>query len=276
MGLAGRKQELLPGPPPHPKGWRRSRRGLPWARAAPTGATWCWSSEGCFPDLPAPPLPTLTASLSKPEGLQTGPVLPGFPRPQSLGQRNGALGQAPSHPDCDPSLQQLSPKVTSSPTFKQGSSRLPPQAQSPGRPLLRTWESPTPLWPHFLVRESGEMWRTPASPCHQHPLGAMGTLLRVMTQKSPPEDHLHWVGTSPVGRQEDHGLGRGPPPGTAHLVHYQPALRQAGARQPQSQDTQTQLQDLDTPSTPDGGLLPWILHRAPACPAGHLHQEGHL
>lgn len=78
-----------------------------------------------------------TASLSKPEGLQTGPVLPGFPRPQSLGQRNGALGQAPSHPDCDPSLQQLSPKVTSSPTFKQGV--LPPPSSGP-----KSWQTLAP------------------------------------------------------------------------------------------------------------------------------------
>ena len=105
VGLAGRKQGCWLGPPPHPRGWRRSRRGLPSARLPPTEAIWCWSSGGCFLNLPAwPPQPS-TASLAKPEGLQTGPVLPGFPRPQSLGQRNGSLGRAPPHPDCDPSLR---------------------------------------------------------------------------------------------------------------------------------------------------------------------------
>lgn len=201
-----------------------------------------------------------TASLAKPGGLQTGPVLPGFPRPQSLGQKNGSLGQAPPHPDCDPSLRQLSPKVTSSPTFKWGVLPPPSSGSKSWQTLApRTWESPALSGPHFLVRESGEMWRTPSTALPPTPLGAASTLLKAMTQKSPPEDHLHQVGTSP------HEQARRPWP----WEDPHPACRPPGSLPtrslpgwswaPQSQDTETQLQGLNTPRTLDGGLLPWIL-----------------
>lgn len=159
-----------------------------------------------------------------------------------------------------PSLQRLSLKVTSSPTFKWGV-LLPPSSGPKSWQTLapRTWESPALSGPHFLVRESGKVWRTPSTALSPMPLGAASTLLKAMTQKSPPEDHLHQVGTSPHGQARRPWPWEGPHRPAAHLVHYQLGLCQAGAGHPQGWDTQTQLQGLNTPSTPDGGLLPWIL-----------------
>lgn len=163
--------------------------------------------------------------MSRPGGLQTGPVLPGFPRPQSLSQRNGALGQAPPHPDCDPSLRWLSLKVTSSPTFKRGV-LLPPSSGPKSWQTLapRTWESPALSGPHFLVQESGEVWRTSNTALSPMPLGAVSTLLKAMTQKSPPEDHLHRVGTSPCGQARRPWPWEGP-----HLARRPPGSLTTGS-----------------------------------------------
>ena len=172
VGLAGRKQACWLGPPPHLRGWRRSRRGLPWARLPPTEATWCWSSGGCFPNLPAWPPPTLYGLWVQVRWSSDRPCPPWIPKTPVFGPKKWGPGSAPPHPDCDTSLRKLSPKVTSSPTFKRGVLLPPSSGPSPGRPFLQEHgRAPPSLAPISWFGNQVKCGGPPAPPCHQCPLG---------------------------------------------------------------------------------------------------------
>lgn len=92
VGLAGRKQGCWLGPPPHPRGWRRSRRGLPSARLPPTEAIWCWSSGGCFLNLPAWPPPTLHSLSGQARRSSDRPCPPWIPKTPVFGPKKWVPG----------------------------------------------------------------------------------------------------------------------------------------------------------------------------------------
>ena len=169
---------------------RAGSRAAGWAhhptRGAGGGAGEASPRPGC------PQLRRFGAGLQEGASSTSPPGLPNPPQPLWPSQK--VFRQALSSLDSqDPSLwakemgpwaghphtQTVTPHFDSCPQKSRhlplsngGSSRLPPQAQSPGRPLLQEHgRAPPSLAPISWFGDQVKCGGPPARPCHQHPLG---------------------------------------------------------------------------------------------------------
>lgn len=95
-----------------------------------------------------------------------------FQDPSLWAKEMGPWARHPHTQTVTPHFNSCPPKSRHLPLSNRGSSRLPPQAQSPGRPLLQEHErAPPSLAPISWFGNQVKCGGPPASPCHQHPLG---------------------------------------------------------------------------------------------------------